>query len=66
MRQPPLPPATVVLRCDACGADVETLDINTQHLASELSRLRRAHAVRRHAWSALAAGALAASGRQAP
>ncbi len=64
MTRQPLPPGIVILRCEACGADVETLDVNTQRLASELSRLRREHASRRHGWSPVST-VVAASERRA-
>jgi hypothetical protein len=46
-----LPPTTVVLRCEQCGREVEQLDVNVQHLASELTRARRAHARDAHGWA---------------
>lgn len=44
----PLPLATVILRCDPCQRVIGELNVNTLHLASELSRLRREHAASTH------------------
>ncbi len=49
-RRQPLPPATVVLHCDGCQCIIAELSVNILHLAGELSRLRREHAMIAHAW----------------
>jgi hypothetical protein len=47
-----MPKATVSVHCEACGANIGELDINTFQLASEISRLRREHAIKQHQWAA--------------
>jgi hypothetical protein len=46
-----LPRATVTIQCDECGLTIGELGINTYQLASEISRLRREHAIQQHGWS---------------
>jgi hypothetical protein len=63
VRRMPLPPASVVLRCEQCGREVEQFDVNVQHLASALTRARRAHASAAHGWEAYATAPLPEPGR---
>jgi hypothetical protein len=47
-RKPPLPRATVILRCEECKATIDEMDANTTSLAGAVARARRAHAIEKH------------------
>lgn len=47
----PLPSTTVQLTCNACRKVFAELDVNTLHLAGEIGKQRRQHAINEHNWS---------------
>lgn len=45
-----LPPATVQVICDFCGAEIARLPLQEQHFLTNIFAARRAHARRAHGY----------------